>query len=196
MFVDYAGLWVLDKDLKIIQYRNPVMEDGSVFNQATYKLLFESADEALYVTNKGLYIYNVSTNKLRPVKYELINEEIQGSIWIKDIIRLNDGSALFSTYAGLYHVTKESGKYITRLISFLKPGGYIGFGPLFQDKAGMIYIKTLGKTLYILKPVGHGKEFELVKEISFGPEINQYLSGENNDSLIYLATSEGLYRIK
>ncbi|MGZ8558092.1 MAG: ligand-binding sensor domain-containing protein, partial [Chitinophagaceae bacterium] len=194
MFENIPGFLILNKQLKIIKYRNPVFENGSIFNQAMYKLLFETGNEVWCATNKGLYSYNVNTNKLHPVKYELINEEIQGSAWIWDIIRLNDSSIIFSTFGGIYRVTKESGKPVVKPVTFLNPGAYNGFGSLFQDKKGLIYVESLGDSLYILKPTSEGKEYDLIKRMAFIPEINHFFN-DKGDTIIYLATNEGLYHI-
>ena len=48
--------------------------------------------------------------------------------------------------------------------------------------------------LYILKPTHEGKQFALVKTIRFTPEVNHYFT-EKSDSIIYLATNDGLYHI-
>jgi signal transduction histidine kinase len=144
-------------------------------------------------TNNGLYLFNLRTNKLKPVRYPLLSEELQGSIWIKDMIRLHDGSILFSTYAGLYHLTNPSINPTIRPVNFLQPGAYIGFGKLAQDKQGSIYVKSLGDFIYILR--GTAKDqFELIKAIDFMPEVNQFFTYDN-DSLLYIASDNGLYHI-
>jgi ligand-binding sensor domain-containing protein len=81
---------LLDKNFTFLQYKNPIAEDGSPYIQSLYKLLFETNEEAWCATNRGLFIYNFKTNKMRSVPYKLISEELQGSIWIRDIIRLKD----------------------------------------------------------------------------------------------------------
>jgi len=186
------GLWMLNGDFKIAMHKNPVQDNGSSFNGSIYKVLFDRNDNAWCATNRGLYNYKLSTNTMHPVTYDLISEEVQGSIWIKDITALNDGSVLFSTYVGLYHLTNKTGKPIVKPVDFLKPGAYTGFGPLFQDNDGHIYVKTLGDSLYVLQPGSSDKEFDLIRSIRFMPEVNQYFS-EKGDSLIYLATNDGLY---
>ncbi len=194
IFTDMPGFWMLDKNFKILKNQIPLLKNGQSFNGFISKLLFNSGDDAWCATSKGLFKYNISTNRMSPVYYDLINEEVQGSIWIKDIIRLNDGSVIFSTYAGLYHVINQSGKPLVESITFLNPGTYNGLGPLFQDKKNYIYVKSLGDSFYILKPTGDGKFFELIKSIRFVPEINHYFN-ENGDSIIYLGTPDGLYHI-
>ncbi len=194
MLADAPGFWILDKEFKIRMHKNPLLENGANFNGGMYKLLFDKGDVIWCTTNKGLYKYNIRTNKMHPIKYELISEEVQGSMWIRDITRLNDGSILFSTFVGLYLLTDESGKPVIKPITFLNPGAYSGFGTVFQDKANLVYVKSLGDSLYILKPTGEGKHFELFKSLRFKPAINHFFN-EKGDSIIYLATSDGLYHI-
>jgi len=192
MLAGGPGFWILDKELKIKMHKNPVLQDGTSFKGSIYKLLFDKNNNIWCATSNGLYNYNVSSNRMHKVKYELISEEVQGSIWIKDIIALSDGSLLFSTYVGLYHVTMETGDPVVKAIPFLKPGAYTGFSRLFQDSSHYIYVKTLGDSLYILKATTQGKRFDLIRSLRFMPEVNQYFQ-EKGDSIIYLATNDGLY---
>ena len=115
-------------------HKTPLLENGTPFNGYLNKFLFDNNNNIWCGTNKGLYKYNIATNIMHPVKYELISDEVQGSRWIKDMIWLNDSSIVFSTYAGLYHVTNVSGNPVVKPITFLQPGAYIGFETLFQDK--------------------------------------------------------------
>jgi len=193
MLSDHSGFWLLDKEFKIKMHKKPLTENGAFFNGYLNKIFFDKTGNIWCATNKGLYNYNIATNKMHNLKYELVSEEVQGSIWIKDIIGLNDSSVIFSTYAGLYHLASEKGKPVVKNINFLQHGVYNGLGPLFRDKKNLNYIKTLNDTLYILKPTEE-KKFELIKSVWFIPEINHYFS-EKNDSLIYLATVDGLYHI-
>lgn len=193
-FDNIPDLLVLDKNLRIKKYNVALLENGSVFDQSIYKLLFESSGKAWVTSNKGLYLYDPKTNKMKSIQYPLLNEEVQGSIWIRDIIRLNDGSILFSTFWGLYRITNTNGDYSIAPINFQKPGSYIGYGTLFQDENNLIYIKSLVDSLYILKPTQQGKNFELVKEMRFAPFLNQFF-GEKNDSVVYFSTSDGVYHI-
>ena len=109
-FQNIIGIGLFDKNFKLLQYRTPINENGTIYNQPVYKLLFETNDEAWLASSKGLFRYNLKTNKIRSIKYPLISEEVQGSIWIKDMIRLKDNSILFSTYGGLYHLTNGFGQ--------------------------------------------------------------------------------------
>ncbi len=191
---DAPGFWILDKEFKIRMHKIPLQEDGTKFAGYLIKLLFDRSGDIWMATNKGLYKYTFSTNRMHPVKYELISEEVQGSIWIKDMIQLNDGSIIFSTYSGLYQLTDEQGKAVVKPVSFLHPGSYTAFGPLFQDGKDFIYIKSLNDSLYILKPNDNGKQPELFKSMHLMPDVN-YFFNEKNDSVIYIATNYGLYHI-
>jgi ligand-binding sensor domain-containing protein len=193
-FQNITGIALLDKNFKLLQYRQLQAENGTVYNNPIYKLLFETNDEAWLASGKGLYLYNVKTNRMRSVKYPLINDAVQGSIWILDMIRLNDGSILFSTYGGLYHMTNTSGNPDIKPINFLKPGVYNGFGKLAQDKQGLIYIQSLADQIYILRPSLNKDQFELIKSINFMPEVNHFFNYEI-DSLLYVASDDGLYSI-
>jgi len=194
MLQNVGGFWILNKECKIKMHRNPLLENGEYFNNGMTKLLFDRDNNTWCATNIGLYTYDPKTNRMHKVEYDLISEEVQGSIWLRDLILLNDGSLLFSTFAGLYRLTNESGRYVIKPINFLEPGVFNGFGPLFQDKQNFVYVRTLGDLFYILKPLQEGREYVLTKTIRFTPLVNQYFS-EKDDSIIYLATSEGLYRI-
>ena len=193
-FQNLIGIAWLDQNFNIRQYRTPFAENGTLYNQPIYKLLFETNDEAWMATNKGLFLFNVRTNKMRSVPYELLSEEVQGSIWIKDIIRLQDGSILFSTYNGLYHMIYKAGKAEIKPINFLQPGVYNGFGKLAQDKQGLIYVTSLSDFIYILRPLSGPFQFELVRTIDFMPDVNQFFNYDS-DSLMYIASNDGLYHI-
>ncbi|HET9746446.1 MAG TPA: two-component regulator propeller domain-containing protein, partial [Chitinophagaceae bacterium] len=193
-FQNMVGIGLLDKNLKVRKYQTPVTESGTPYDQAIYKLLFETNDEAWMATNKGLFLVNLKTNKMRAVPYPLITEEVQGSIWIKDMIRLNDGSVLFSTYAGLYHMKNTAGNPDIKTINLLKPGVYNGFGKLAQDKNGLLFVKSLSDFIYVLRPAPDPKRFELIRSIDFLPEVNQFFNYPI-DSLMYIASDDGIYSI-
>jgi hypothetical protein len=134
MLQNIQGFWVLDKDFKLTMYRSPLMENGEKFNSGMTKILFDDHNNIWCATNIGLYTYNPQTNRMHFVKYDLINEEVQGSIWIRDLIKLNDGSLLFSTFGGLYRLINESGRYVIKPINFLKPDVFNGFGQFSRIK--------------------------------------------------------------
>jgi signal transduction histidine kinase/ligand-binding sensor domain-containing protein len=194
-FQNLIGIGLLDGNFKIRQYRTPRFENGAVYNQPIYKLLFETKDEAWMATNQGLFLYNVKTNIIRPIPYELLSKEVQGSIWIKDIIRLLDGSVLFSTYDGLYHMTTTTGNPEINPVLFLNPGTYNGFGKLAQDKQGLVYVKSLADFIYILRYIPRSNSLELIRSLDFMPEVNQFYNYDR-DSLLYIASDDGLYWIR
>ena len=193
-FQNIIGIGLLDKDFRIQRYGAPIREDGTFYNDPIYKLLFETNDEAWLASSKGLFLYNLKTNKIRSIKYPLVNDEVLGSIWIKDMTRLHDSSILFSTYQSLYHLKLNEGKPTIEPVSFLKAGEYNGFGKLATDKQGLIYAKSLTDYIYILRYSPSKGKFELIKTIAFMPEVNQFFNYED-DSLMYIAGDNGLYSI-
>jgi hypothetical protein len=192
VFSDAGGFWMLAKDFKIKTHKIPLLENRTPFNGYLKKFLFDNDDNIWCGTNKGLYRYNIPTNTMYAVKYDLINDEVMGSIWIKGMTWLNDGSMLFSTFAGLYHVTNVLHSPVVKPINFLPPGTYLGFDAVFQDKNNFIYVKTTNDTLYILSPIDNGKDYRLFKSLHLMPDVN-YFFNEKNDPTIYIATNYGLY---
>lgn len=188
------GFWKLDKEFRLKWHKIPLLENGTAFDGYLKKFLFDKNNNIWCGTNKGLYKYSIGANVMHAVKYEFINDEVQGSRWIKGMIWLNDSSMVFSTYAGLYHVTNTSGNPVVKPINFLRPGAYIGFETLFQDENDLIYIKSINDSLYILKPIDNGKDFILFKSLHLMPDVNWYFS-KKGDSIVYIATNFGLYRI-
>ena len=128
-------------------HKTPLLENRTPFDGYLKKFLFDNKNNIWCGTNRGLY------------RYKFINDEVQGSRWIKDMIWLNDSSIVFSTYAGLYRVTNVSGDPLVKPITFLPPGAYIGFETMFQDKNRFIYIKSINDSLYILNPNDSCKDF-------------------------------------
>ena len=194
MLQNTQGFWIMDKDFRIKHFKNPQVENGEYFNNGFSKLLFDDNNNVWCATNIGLYTYNLQKNRMRFIRYDLVSQELQGSIWLKDLIKLSDGSFIFSTFSGLYHLEAEPGKFIIKPIIFPRPEEYNGFGPLFQDRQNTIYVRSLSSFFYILKRIGDAKEFTLIRTIPFKPLVNQFFC-EEGDSVIYIATTEGLYQI-
>ncbi len=194
IFSGAYGFWKLDREFNLKIHKTPLLENGTPFTGYLKKFLFDNNGNIWCGTNKGLYKYNISANTMHPVPYEFMSDEVQGSRWIKDMIWLNDSSLVFSTYAGLYHVTNVTGHPVVKPIHFLQPGAYIGFETLFQDKNGILYLKSINDSLYILKRGDDGKDFTLFKSLHLMPDVNHYFN-DKNDSIIYIATNFGLYRI-
>jgi signal transduction histidine kinase/ligand-binding sensor domain-containing protein len=195
LFASTEGIWVLDKNLTVISRKYPLLENGAKFQGYTNKLLFDPDNNNVwYATNKGLFIYNIPSNRLRPVKYQLLSGELMGSNWINDIIRLKDHSIIFSTFAGLYRVTRESGQLVVKPFTTLNQEDFIGYRSMFQDEEGFVYVKGMSDMLYILQPNNSTNEYELKKRINFSPRVNYYFYNKE-EKLTYLATTDGLYFI-
>jgi len=192
-FASIGGLMVLDKDLKFKKRVYPLTQNGQKFNGYTNKLLIDTENDDIWcATSKGLKLYNVHTNKSQFVKYPLLSEELMGSAWINDIIRLKDSSIIFSTFAGLYRLTKESGKIVIKPFTSLNDGEFIAFRLLFQDDEGFVYVKSTSEFLYILKPGNRKDEYDIVRKIDFSPEINHFFY-DNDKKRTWFATAGGLY---
>jgi len=194
-FTNTEGFWILDKKFKVREYRYPLLQNGKKFNGFINKLFIDTNNDDVWcATSKGLFIYNLHTNRMYPVEYSSISDELMGSKWINDIIRLKDNSIIFSTFGGLYRVTKESGKAVVKPFTTINQEEHKALGQLFQDEAEFVYVKNRIDLLYILKSTNKDKEYNLIKKIHFPPTINHYFN-DQSDSIIYLATNAGLYYI-
>lgn len=195
MFASTEGFMVLDKELKVKKRVYPLLENGKRFSGYINKLLIDTdKDEIWCGTNKGLMLYNIHTSSVKFIKYPLLSEELMGSIWINDIIRLKDSSIIFSTFAGLYRITKEANKILIKPFSLLNKEQHIGFRLLFQDEEGFVYVKSTGETLYILKPGTRSGEYDLIKKIDFSPDIRHFFY-ERDKKITWFATAGGLYYV-
>jgi signal transduction histidine kinase/ligand-binding sensor domain-containing protein len=188
---DQNGFWVFDKLFGFSKHKMPLQEDGNAFNGSVYKLLFDDDRNAWCATNKGLYLYNRHTNKMHQVKYPLLSETLFGSSWVRDIIKLRNGSFVFSTYSGLYKIKKEKNKTAVTLYSQLNQIHEKSFGLLFEDEAENIYVKG-DDSLFILKEMSHNELPTMRKAIPFPSDVNQYFS-DSIQNTIYLATNNGIY---
>ena len=112
-----------------------------------------------------VFIQN-KTNKMQRVYYPQLSEANFGSTWIKDMIRLHDGSVIFSTFSGLYQIKKENEHPLITLYSKLNEIYDKSFDALFQDEAGNIYVAG-DDSLYILKPLREIKNRYCKKQFYF-----------------------------
>jgi len=193
MFAATPGLMVLDKELRIIKRVYPMLQDGNAFIGYINKLLPDpDKDQIWCATNKGLMLYDMLTSRVQFIKYPLLNEELMGSIWIMDIIRLKDSSFIFSTFGGLYRLTREQDKLVIKPFTSLNQQPHIGFRLLFQDEEGFVYVKSTGEVLFILKPGIRNGEYDLIKQIDFPPDIN-YFFYDKSKQTTWFATDGGLY---
>jgi len=104
---------------------------------------------------------------------------------------LQDSSILFSTFGGIYNITREKGRLIVKPFSELNQESFIGFHRMFQDDDGFVYVKSMGAAFYVLKANQNG-DYELLKDIHFPPQVNQFFY-DKQEKLTYLATTDGLY---
>jgi signal transduction histidine kinase/ligand-binding sensor domain-containing protein len=188
---DQDGFWVFDKTFSKSKHLIPLADDGKAFACSMYKLVFTKSGNAWVVTNKGLYRYNVYTNKMHRVKYPLLSGANFGSNWMRDMFKLHDGSIIFSTFAGLYSIKEENGNARVTLFSQLNEIYDKSFTTLFQDEAGNIYIKG-DDSLFILKQKANDGQPALIKSIAFPVDVYQYFS-DATQNLVYIATNDGLY---
>jgi signal transduction histidine kinase len=115
-----------------------------------------------------------------------------GSIWINDLIRLRDSSIIFSTFWGLYRITKEGNEFVANPFSELNKENFLGFRRLFQDEEGFVYVKSTSENLYILKPGLRRGDYELVKKISFPSDIHHFFY-DKEKKITLIGTAGGLY---
>ncbi|HEY4966231.1 MAG TPA: two-component regulator propeller domain-containing protein, partial [Puia sp.] len=187
---DVLGFWLLDSNLKIKEFRQPLLENGMPYKGSLYEIFFDRENTAWCTTDRGVYKYNVSTNHLVQEKYPLLSADLFGSNWANSIISLHDNSLLFSTMGGLYHIAAENGKVSIKPFSELNEKPFKSFDMIFEDRGKNIYVKDIGETLYILSPSDSSDHYSLKKQFDFPANVTQFAE----DSLeIYMATSLGLY---
>ncbi|MGZ8557386.1 MAG: ligand-binding sensor domain-containing protein, partial [Chitinophagaceae bacterium] len=188
-----GGLWKLNADRQIFEHREPILENGNKFTGRFDKLLFEGRN-AWCIGQQGLFQYNLATNLLRKMDYRYLSADLFGSNWVQDIIRLNDGSFIFSTFSGLYRIISKNGNYDIQPFSELNKKGFISFAALHQDEEGTIYIKDGGDSLYVLQRSNELSAYGITHSIPFLPQINQFYPDSATNSLL-LATNFGLYKL-
>ena len=193
LIADLPGFWILDENFNLRQHKTPRSQDGSQYTGPIHKMLFDSAGGIWCGTNKGIYKYDYEKNVLCPIDYELVNTDVFGSAWIREMILLRDHSILFSTFGGVYRITNSNNKPLVTPLKFLKPGSFNGFGQLYQDAGNLVYIKSLSDSLYIFSASPNG-DLHLYQALNFKPDINNFFS-DRTDSLVFLATTDGVYYI-
>ena len=186
-----GGLWKLNNERQILEHREPVLENGEIFYGRFTKLLFDS-NYALCIGQQGLFHYDLATNSLRKMIYPFFSADLFGSSWVQDIIRLNDGSFLFSTFSGLYRIISKKGNYDIQPFSELNKKSFTSFAALHQDEEGIIYIKDGGDSLYVLQKSNEPSGYRVIHSHPFLPQINQFYPDTATNSLL-LATNFGLY---
>jgi signal transduction histidine kinase/ligand-binding sensor domain-containing protein len=190
---DAAGLWKLNTNNHAFEFHEPML-NGKKFTGRFYKLLFDGYRYAWGIGKEGLFQYDLITNCLRKMNYPAFSTDLFGSNWVQDIIRLNDQSFLFGTFAGLYRITSKNGNYTIQPFSALNKNSFTSFAALYQDETGTIYIKDLADRLYVLKNSKHQSGDPVILSVLFTPQVNQFYIDTANNSIL-LATNFGLYRL-
>jgi len=190
MIQDVGGFWRLDSSLRLSAYLQPVLENGKPFIAAVYHMLFEGESFAWCTTDRGLYLYNTVTNRIRQIEYPRLSNTLFGSYWSKEIIRLQDSSILFSTFGGVYHIRKKNGMETIQPFSAFSHLPVRAFDMLYEDSARQIYIKDTEDSLYIISSSQINGNYEITKRLLFLPEIFQF---QETGPVIYLATNAGLF---
>jgi signal transduction histidine kinase/ligand-binding sensor domain-containing protein len=190
---DAGGLWKLNAESQALEFREPML-NGKKFTGRFYKLLFDGDRYAWGIGKEGLFQYDLIANRLRKMNYTAFSTDLFGSNWVQDIIRLNDQSFLFGTFAGLYRITSKNGDYTIQPFSALNKNSFTSFAALYQDEIGTIYIKDLADRLYVLKNSKDQSGDPAILSVPFTPQVNQFYIDTSNNSIL-LATNFGLYRL-
>jgi len=191
---DEGGLWKLNAETNILEYREPLLENGKQFAGRFYKLIFDGDRYAWCIGQEGLFRYDLTSNRLRKMTYHFFSSDLFGSNWVQEIIHLNDHSILFSTFSGVYRITSKNGNYDIQPFSELNEKNFRSFSALHQDEKGTIYIKDGSDSLYVLQNSNDSKNYRVIHSISFRPEINQFYTDTASDAVL-LGTNLGLYSL-
>jgi signal transduction histidine kinase/ligand-binding sensor domain-containing protein len=187
---DVLGFWFLDSNLNIKEFRQPLLEDGKRYVGSLYQIFFDRGNSAWCTTDRGLYRYNVNTNRMIQVKYPLFSNKLFGSNWTNFIITLHDSSLLFSTMGGLYRINSEKGNTFIRPFSELNEKPFKSFDYIFEDREKNIYVKDIGENLYVLAPSGLPAHYTIKKQIEFPATVVQFAEA---NAEIYIASNQGLF---
>jgi len=191
MMRDVSGFWELDSSLRIKSYHWPTLENGKPFIAATNQLIFDGESSAWCTTDRGMFRYNIKTNTIKQVTYPQISNTLFGSYWSRVFLRLRDSSILFTTFGGIYRISKQFAKesILPLTVPNLDLTGAMDM--FFEDQNRNLYIKDTGDSLYVLKPAGDG-QYTKVKSLLFRPVVFQI---QETDHEIYLASAAGLYTL-
>ena len=190
---DYGGFWQLDSSLKHKTFHEPRLENGKPFIAAVYQILFYDKSNAWCTTDRGLFRYNTRTNIIKQVNFPRLSDALFGSYWTKLMLRLRDGSILFSTFGGVYHISNHNGKETIQPFSAFNSMPVKAFNVIFEDSAHQVYIKDREDSLYILSPLKAGGNYEIRKRLAFQPEIFQF---QEVGPVVYMATNAGLFLLR
>jgi signal transduction histidine kinase/ligand-binding sensor domain-containing protein len=192
MMREVQGFWELDPSLRVKSHHWPVLENGKPFIAATIQLIFDGESSAWCTTDRGLFRYNTKTNTIRQVSYPQISNTLFGSYWSRVFLRLRDSSILFTTFSGVYRISKQSAK--ENILPLTVPNVDLtgAMDMFFEDQNRNLYIKDTGDSLYVLKPSGNG-HYSKIKSILFRPVVFQM---QETADEICLASADGLFLLK
>lgn len=190
---DVPGLFLLDSSLKIKKYQIPLYKNGKDFKGAIYQMFFDNTSKPWLITDIGLFQYDPISNFINQVQYHKISNSLFGSYWVNYMISLHNHSLLFSTFAGLYRISKNNqDNLVIRPFSDLNSNKLNSFEMLYEDKEKNIYVKDIGDSLFILGQTNNSDQYKVNKRIKFQDRLIQFTE---NDSSILIGTSQGLYII-
>jgi signal transduction histidine kinase/ligand-binding sensor domain-containing protein len=187
---DVLAFWMLDSNLHVKEFRQPLLDNGRPFRGSLYQIFFDWKNTAWCLTDRGLYRYNTRTNRMSLLEYLRFSGELFGSYWINNMIALHDSSLLFSTMSGLYRTYFKNGETTILPFSELNEKPFKSFDIIYEDKERNIFVKDIAENLYVLSPTGINNRYILKKQIDFPETIIQF-SEDSAD--IYLASSHGLF---
>jgi len=184
------GVWELDSTLRVKAYHKPVSEDGKALDIAIHQMLFDGESLAWCTSNKGLFLYNTQTNRIREVRYPVFSDELFGSNWSTVMIRLHDNSILFSTMSGLYRIHSRDGKEIVEPFSSINKKEFKSFDLIYEDSERNIYVKDIGENLYVLKDSASTGNYIIAKQFDFPADVTEFTEDKTE---VYMATGSGLF---
>ena len=184
---DVQGFWLLDSSLQVKALRWPVLENGKRFAASVYQLFFDGKSGVWCMTDRGLFLYNIETNRIKQVEYPRLSDALFGSYWTKMMIRLHDSSLLFSTFGGIYRIANEHGQYHVLPFSPLNEIPFSSFDLILEDSEHNIFVKDIGEDFYVLSPTEGNGRYTLRKSLHFKGEIIQMQEAGPD---LYLGTNE------
>ncbi len=187
---DVRGFWKLDSTLGVKEFRKTILENGEPFHGSIYQLHFYSKTSAWCLTDRGLFRYNIATNRMKQVDYHRLSDDLFGSYWTNIMMKLHDGSFLFSTMGGLYRINGNEEHEIIQPFSELNNLPFRSFDMIYEDHENNIYVKDIGNNLYVLGKSGGDKDYRIKKKIDFTGNIIQYYEYGTS---IYIGSNQGLF---
>ena len=189
---DGLGFWLLDSALNVKEFRMPRFENGKAFDGPIYQLVFYGKSSAWCMSDRGLFQYDIHSNRIKQLNYSRISTELFGSYWTNMMILLHDGSFLFSTWGGLYRITNQNGNPVIQPFSELNNQPFKSFDVIYEDKEKNIYVDDNGENFYVLTLSATKNDYIIKKNISSFPHVIEFCEG---DSVVYIETNQGLYTI-